>query len=113
MQRTDQLPLRGVGALPPHTAVPVSQPAPAAHRPLQIVLLHAYQKGFSAMEVATMFSFYEVRMTAVQSGGLAAAMPRAWLPQTARTAMHATDGRMAQCLAPARLPCTWAVCLPA
>ncbi|PRW57505.1 major facilitator transporter [Chlorella sorokiniana] len=25
-----------------------------------IVLLHAYQKGFSAMEVATMFSFYEL-----------------------------------------------------
>lgn len=26
-----------------------------------IVLLHAYQKGFSAMQVAVMFSFYEVR----------------------------------------------------
>ena len=25
-----------------------------------VVLLHAYQKGFSAMEVAIMFSFYEV-----------------------------------------------------
>ena len=70
IRRTDQLPPRDVGALPPYTGVPVSQPAPAAHRPLQIVLLHAYQKGFSAMEVATMFSFYEVRRTAVQSGAL-------------------------------------------
>lgn len=25
-----------------------------------VVLLHAYQKGFTAMEVAIMFSFYEV-----------------------------------------------------
>ena len=77
MRRTDQLPLRGVGALPSHTAVPLRPPAPAAHRCLQIVLLHAYQKGFSAMEVATMFSFYEVRRTDVQSGGLAVAGPRA------------------------------------
>lgn len=27
---------------------------------MQVVLLHAYQKGFSAMEVAIMFSFYEL-----------------------------------------------------
>lgn len=37
---------------------------------LQIVLLHAYQKGFSAMEVAIMFSFYEVRFLCQAIKGL-------------------------------------------
>ena len=55
----------------------MTQPGTPAHQSLQIVLLHAYQKGFSAMEVATMFSFYEVRRTAVQGGGLAMVGPRA------------------------------------